>query len=207
MIDRPWAVKLSGGPRQTVTSHRPFATSRVCLTSCYGLDNDSRRRINGKIKIPSRDTATVVAAKCIVRELDIRACRCRLFDASWLTRRFAWHHRVKEPRRPLHDSVRRVTERQTHERNVGSGFSGSHQLGKTPPRPLPALAFHSLGHPDVRDRGLAVRGALAASNGGDRWSSSVLARCCSSARALQAEMLSRPIGTARSSISVTTDEI
>jgi hypothetical protein len=86
--------------------------------------------------------------KCIVRVLDIRACRCRLFDASWLTRRFAWHHRVKEPRRPLHDSVRRVTERQTHERNVGSGFSGSHQLGKTPPRPLPALAFHSLGHPE-----------------------------------------------------------
>jgi hypothetical protein len=50
--------------------------------------------------------------------------------------------------------VRRVTERQTHERNVGSGFSGSHQLGKTPPRPLPALAFHSLGHPDVPDRGV-----------------------------------------------------
>jgi hypothetical protein len=33
-------------------------------------------------------------------------------------------------------------------------------LGKTPPRPLPALAFHLLGHPDVPDRELAVRGAF-----------------------------------------------
>jgi len=48
---------------------------------------------------------------------------------------------------------------------------------------------------------------LAASNGGDRWSSKALARCCSRAGSFQAQMLSRQLSTAWSSISVTTDEI
>jgi hypothetical protein len=49
---------------------------------------------------------------------------------------------------------------------------------------------------------------LAASNGGDCWSSSILVRCCSRAGSSQAdEMPSRQIGTARSSIGVTTDQI
>ena len=48
---------------------------------------------------------------------------------------------------------------------------------------------------------------LAASNGGDCWSSSILARCCSRAGSSQAhEMPSRRVGTVRSSIGVTTDE-
>jgi hypothetical protein len=48
---------------------------------------------------------------------------------------------------------------------------------------------------------------LAASNSGDRWSSRLLARCYSTAGSLQAEMLSRQVGTVRSSINVNTDEI
>jgi hypothetical protein len=48
---------------------------------------------------------------------------------------------------------------------------------------------------------------FAASNGRERLSSRLLARCCSSAGSLKAEMPSRPIGTARCSIGVGTDEI
>jgi len=47
---------------------------------------------------------------------------------------------------------------------------------------------------------------LTAGNGGDRWSSRLLARC-SSAGSLQTEMLPRQIGTARISVSAPTDEI
>jgi hypothetical protein len=35
-------------------------------------------------------------------------------------------------------------KRQSHERNAGSGLCGSHQSGKTPPRPLPTFLFNRL---------------------------------------------------------------
>ena len=47
---------------------------------------------------------------------------------------------------------------------------------------------------------------ITAGNGGDPWSSRLLARC-SSAGSLQAEMLPRQIGTARISYQCPTDEI
>jgi hypothetical protein len=47
----------------------------------------------------------------------------------------------------------------------------------------------------------------ATSNGGDRWSSRLLARCRGSTGSSHAEMPSRQVGTARGSTSVGTDEI
>jgi hypothetical protein len=60
----------------------------------------------------------------------------------------------------------------------------------------------------VRDLILLLFAALlAGSNHGDRRTSRLLARCCSSAASLQAEMLPRQVSIARSSINVSTDEI
>ena len=49
--------------------------------------------------------------------------------------------------------------------------------------------------------------ALFASNGRDRWSSTLLASCRGSAGSLQSEMPPRPVETVRSSINVRADEM
>jgi len=49
--------------------------------------------------------------------------------------------------------------------------------------------------------------ALFASNGGDRWSSTLLASCCSSAGSLQSERPPCPVDAARTSVCVRANEI